>query len=292
MSATTSRGLGILARSLSIATKGAGKGFEHGNQWQYHPRSDRHSKIACWAILFDLLLRGGALARHVKAGKVTFGINHTMRDYQHNRDKDLDLVICRSGQTVKKGGVTEFADMVAAYKVDLTVGEVASLASLPSIPLTDVKTALIALEAKAAMTEFGKARPRLYDELNSSHLTIHGDTDQAIAAGFAMVNTAQTFVSPLRNPWPIGVYPTRLNNHDQPKDAALTVRKLEQLPRRAAAGQPGFDAIAVVAVECANDGTPVRVIDGPPGPSPGDMLHYENFLERIETIYAHRFGGI
>jgi hypothetical protein len=53
------------------------------------------------------------------------------------------------------------------------------LSQLPSVPLTGVQTALIALEAKAAFTEFGKAKPRLYDELNTSHLTIHGDSGPA-----------------------------------------------------------------------------------------------------------------
>ena len=46
------------------------------------------------------------------------------------------------------------------------------------------------------MTAHGKALPRLHDELNSSHLTIHGASDYAIAAAFALVNAAATFVSP------------------------------------------------------------------------------------------------
>ena len=54
----------------------------------------------------------------------------------------------------------------------------------------------MALEAKACMTAHQRALPRLYDELNSSHLTVHGATDQAIAAGFAMVNIAGQYLSP------------------------------------------------------------------------------------------------
>jgi hypothetical protein len=27
----------------------------HGNLWQYHSRGDRHSKVACWGILLDLM---------------------------------------------------------------------------------------------------------------------------------------------------------------------------------------------------------------------------------------------
>jgi hypothetical protein len=284
-------GLGIIARSIGLATAGA-NGYAHGNRWQYHPRSDRHSKIACWSILFDLLLRGGLLARHVADGKVAFGINHKMRDFQHDREKDLDLVVCRRSEPLIQGGVTDFAAMVAAYAIVLDERERASLAQLPYVPLTGVQTALIALEAKAAFTEFGKAKPRLYDELNSSHLTIHGDTDPAIAAGLAMINAADTFVSPLRNPWPIGSHETVVNVHKQPKDTESTIAKVKQLPRRAATGQRGFDALGVIVLSCRNDGSPVGAVTAAPAPAPGDAFHYDSFIERIDTIYASRFTGI
>jgi hypothetical protein len=284
-------GLEIIARSLSVATAGA-NGYAHGNTWQYHPRSDRHSKIACWAIFFDLLLLEGLLAKHVAAGKVSFGINHQMQDYQNNRKKDLDLVICRRSTPTKQSGMSAFSDMVTEYGIVLTPTEHSLLAGLPAIPLTGVQTALIALEAKAAFTEFGKARPRIYDELNSSHLTIHGDTDPAIAAGLAMVNGADTFVSPLRNAWRIGAMPTITNKHKQPKDAASMVSKIKEIPRRPAVWQRGFDAMGIIVVLCANDGTPVQLVVGPPAPSPTDIFHYDRFIERIDTIYSSRFAGL
>jgi hypothetical protein len=284
-------GLQIIARSLSVATSGA-NGYAHGNSWQYHPRSDRHSKIACWAIFFDLLLMRGLLAKHVAAEKVAFGINHQMRDFQNDRQKDLDLVICRRSTPTTQSGLSAFADMISEYGIVLSSQERALLNALPPIPLTGVQTALIALEAKAAFTEFGKARPRLYDELNSSHLTIHGDTDSAIAAGLAMVNAAETFVSPLRNPWRIGAHPTVVNQHNQPKHAASVITKVKQLPRRAATGQRGFDAMGIIVVLCANDGTPVSLVVGPPSPAPTDAFHYDRFIERIDTIYTSRFAGL
>ena len=284
-------GLEIIARSLSVATAGA-NGYAHGNKWQYHPRSDRHSKIACWAIMFDLLLSNGLLARHVAAGKVSFGINHKMRDFQHDREKDLDLVLCRTAEPTSYSGMATFADMVAPYTIMLSAKERALLTGIPTVPVTGVQTALIALEAKAAFTEFGKARPRLYDELNSSHLTIHGDTDHTIAAGLAMINAGNTFVSPLKNPWVIGDYPTQINQHKQPKAAASMVEKVEQLPRRSAVGTNGFDALGIVVFTCANDGSPVGLVKGAPAPKLGDSFHYDSFIERIDTIYASRFGNL
>ncbi|MES0160396.1 MULTISPECIES: hypothetical protein [unclassified Mesorhizobium] len=76
-------GLDIVARSMSVATSGSPgrKPFQNGNTWQYHPRSDRHSKIACWALMYDLLLESELLRHHVATGKVAIGINHEMRDF-------------------------------------------------------------------------------------------------------------------------------------------------------------------------------------------------------------------
>jgi hypothetical protein len=275
---------------MSDSNSGA-SGYAHGNRWQYHPRSDRHSKVACWAVLFDLARAHGLLAAHVRDGKVAFGINHTMRDYRLDRAKDLDLVVCRRA-ALASGGVTSFAQMVPAYGIVLDEAQAKELAALPEIPITGVQTTLVALEAKAAFTEFGKARPRLYDELNSSHLTIHGDTDSAIAAGLALVNAAPSFVSPLRNPWALGSMPTKVTTHRQPRDVEVTLAKLHQLPRRSAIGQPGFDALGVVVVECRNDGSAVTSISGPPAPEPGDALHYDTFIERLTTIYSTRYGSL
>lgn len=242
--------------------------------------------------------RDTAIARHFRQGRTAFGINHTMRDFQHDRKKDLDLVICRKGPEAHAEShgvaVSAFADMVAAYEIDLSIEDRADLSDLPEVPLTGVQSALVALEAKAAMTEFGKARPRLYDELNSSHLTIHGDTDSTIAAAFVLVNSATTFVSPLRAPYHIDAkHPAPATKHSQPRSAVSVIEKMQQLPRRSSQGVVGFDAVGLAAIDCPNDGTtPITVLSTQPAPQPGDAFHYDTFLERIETIYAARFAGI
>jgi hypothetical protein len=87
----------ILTRSMT-ATKISD---QFGNQWQYHPRSDRHSKVACWAAFYDLLNTSSLLRMHVADGKVIIGVNHTMQDFKTRRKKELDLVIawCTAGTT-------------------------------------------------------------------------------------------------------------------------------------------------------------------------------------------------
>jgi hypothetical protein len=57
---------------------------------------------------------------------------------------------------------------------------------------------LLSCESKAVMTEHGKTKPRIYDELDSSHEIVHQGDPDAIAAGITVVNIARTYVSPTR----------------------------------------------------------------------------------------------
>src|SRR5438105_8610001 len=142
-----------------------------GTPWQYHSRSDRHSKVACWGVLFDLLQQSSTLRRHAAQGKIIFGLNHEIRDFKQDRKKDLDLVIARPDPSAKAASGETFATLTKRYHVALDTMQTATLATLPALHSGPVGSVLMALEAKAAMTAHVKALPRLYDELNSSHAT-------------------------------------------------------------------------------------------------------------------------
>ncbi len=259
--------------------------------WQYHPRSDHHSKIACWGVLFDLLLASERLRDHAGSGKIAFGINHKMVDHTNNRSKNLDLVICRPAIGVGEPKET-FAELANKFSLQLSDAERDQLAAMPPLFRQPVGSVLLALEAKAAMTAFAKARPRLYDELASSHSVIHGDTDSAIAVGFAMINGSPTFISPTSNAGLAYGAPLVISEHDQPIQLEKTIEKVRSLPRRSAPGVPGFDAIAAVAVRCINDGvSPVTIISDPTeGAVPAqDVLHYATMINRVVGIYQNRF---
>jgi hypothetical protein len=142
------------------------------------------------------------------------------------------------------------------------------------------------------MTEHVKALPRLFDELNSSHLAIHGSADFAIAAGFAVVNHADRFISSDRNKCDLTTHPPVVTTHAQPKATERTIKKLEEIPRRTHGGAEGFDALGVVVLELRNDGTPVSIVRGPPAPAPADVWHYDQMIRRIASLYANKFGNV
>jgi hypothetical protein len=274
----------ILVRTLSKATRED----RFGNRWQYHSRSDHHSKVACWGIIFDLLGKCPLLRRHVEEGVVHFGINHEMRDFVHDRKKNLDLVLCTGSGATSTISPLTLRSMVEQYEIELTSLEKAKLDALPLLCRAPVGSVLAALEAKACMTAHQRALPRLYDELNSSHLTTHGANDHAIAAGFAMVNIASHYLSPDLNKQNRALEPT-WSTHDQPRDAQLAIDKVRQLPRRARTGDAGYDALSIVVIDCANDGSRVALVEEPPAPQPGDIYHYASMIDRLANIYATRF---
>jgi hypothetical protein len=174
----------------------------------------------------------------------------------------------------------------------LDVASRAELSRLPRLDETPVGAVHIALEAKACMTAFGKARPRLYDELNSSHLAIHGNSPHTIAAGLAMVNASDTFISPGKNDFDLSSQPPRISKHTQPRDAASVVEKLRELPRRSRDGEEGYDVFSIVVVNCRNDASPVTLVTGPPAPQQGDVDHYEMAVHRLAQLYEQKYRGI
>jgi len=277
----------ILVRTLSKTTRED----RYGNRWQYHSRSDHHSKVACWGIIFDLLRTSPLLRRHIETGAVHFGINHEMRDFVHDRKKNLDLVLCTTPSAAAAPVPLTFAALAANYEIDLAAKEVAELQSLPALRRAPVGSVLMALEAKACMTAHQRALPRLYDELNSSHSTVHGASDQAIAAGFTMINIAGRYLSPDLNKKNRETAP-EWSTHDQPRDAQLAIDKIRQLPKRSKTGDTGYDALSIVVVDCPNDGSPVSLISDSPAPQAGDIYHYASMIDRLGHIYATRFKDL
>lgn len=277
----------ILARFLQRL----GPPDKYGNRWQYHSRSDRHSKVGSWGIALDLLTTSSLLRRHAQEGKIVMGVNRTMTDFATGRQKDLDLVIARP---TGDGGATRrnFAGMAAQYGIELNDLESGILEALPALPVGPIGAVLVALEAKACMTAHVKSLPRLYDELNSSHLCVHGASRQALAIGYVQVNAAPEFVSPVINNRPLGLEPRVITRHRQPADTERVLDKVGEIPRRSASSESGFDGIGVTVLDLRNDGGPVSIVTGAPAPQPGDSFHYGSMVVRMANEYDTTFRDI
>ncbi len=248
--------------------------------WQYHSRGARHSLASCWGVLYDLLVHSALLRDHVTTGKVVFGLDHRMHDYQANRSKNLDLVIARphEGGWTKKRRPRHFSQLPGEFDMHLTESQLAELTALPDPIEGEVGAVHLALEAKACMTAFTKSYPRFYDELNSSHAVIHGSSNRALAVGLAIVNVAPDFLSPVG----------KLNKHHQPQDALGAMAKVEQLPRRSGDEGVGYDGLGIILLDLRNDGSPVTIPTDPPVPM---NYQYDRMILRIANEYDVRFRG-
>jgi hypothetical protein len=262
----------------------------YGNTWQYHSRSDRHSKVACWGIAFDLITTSSLLRRHVQDGKVVLGVNHTMRDFATGRKKDLDLVFARPDGKPRAGKT--FAELADRYAIDLTPAQRRILAGLPDWPIAPVGAVLVALEAKATMTAHIRALPRLYDELNSSHLCVHGASRQALAIGFAIINASPRFVSPDRNKVDMSTATPTVSEEPQPRSLVRTLEKIAEIPRRSNVRETGFDGIGVVVVDGVNDGSPFQLVTRRPAPQTGEPFHYDGMIARMANEYDTSFSTV
>lgn len=238
--------------------------------------------------MFDLLQNCSLLRRHAEAGSVCYGINLEMRDFERDRKKNLDLVLCTPSSSSFD---SDFKALGEKYEIVLDDNERKSLSELPTLRNGSVGAVLMALEAKACMTAHQRALPRLYDELNSSHATVHGATEQALAVGFAMVNFAVDYLSPDLNK-KNRTYSPVWSKHNQPRDGSLAVDKVEQLPRRSNTNGVGYDAFSVIGINLKNDGSPVSIFDAPPVPQKGANYNYETMIQRISHLYSTRFKDL
>ena len=275
----------ILARSLSsgaIADK-------FGNSWQYHSRSDRHSKIACWGVLFDLMLACPLLRSHATNGTVAFGINHEMTDFVSSRRKNLDLVICTPRSDPKLRKKVTFGDLIGGYDIQLAGPELDAFNSLPELVRKPVGEVMVALESKACMTAHTKAAPRLFDELSSAAQCINGSAPSAIAVGHVLVNTSPQFVSSDRNKLHRSAT-NRVDSHDpQPQSWEKALGTARKLTVRGYATERGFDAVGVTMLNGINDGTPFIIPSAPPSLASNDPLAYESMIHRLSGLYDTRF---
>lgn len=268
----------ILARTLSLSTK---KG-KSNVAWQYHSRSDTHSKIACWTLLFDLLCNCDSARKRAASGQLGFGINHVMVG---PINKTLDLVVTLVDADRSTQGRSSLSDLVQRFGIVLTAEERAALMALPAVfedGRSDVSEVALAIEAKACMTEHSKSLPRLHAEILATGYLARQAAPQCITASYNLVNAAKQFVSPGNA--------GKVNEHSQPEDARLVVDMIAKaIPLTRHTKDLGYDAVGVTVIECANDGSPVVVCGGSAAPSNTEHVHYGRMMVSLCSEFRRRF---
>jgi len=274
------RGPDILARTMSVATR-RGKAER---KWQYHSRSDNHSKVACWVVLFDLMRECDVFRRDVQAGKLGFGINHVMVGHIN---KTLDLVVTRVSSSRPSTDRVRFSDLVDRYGIQLNREDRDELSAIPVIESeirgADVSEVVVALEAKACMTEHLKSLPRLHAEILATGYLAKQAQPRCITVSYSLVNAADSFVTPSGD--------GRCNPHSQPDDAMRVVEMLgSAVPMARDKPGIGYDVIGATVVDCRNDGSKVKIVTRAPAPPRNHHLHYERMIVNLCSEYRARFG--
>ncbi len=232
-------------------------------EYRYHSRSDSHSKALCTLIIQDIVAACTMLADHARQGSIVYAINHRHEWPNSGKKKAIDLAF------------------------GLPVEEPA-LRGEESIRLGPISQVVFSCEAKTCMTEHSKSQPRIFDELSSSHVIVHAGDPKAIAAGIAVVNIAPKFISPLRQS---PGEPLEWTIHKQPQAAAKMIGHLRGLPVRRSSDEPGFDAFATIVINCDNQG-PASLWTEAPAPQPGDVDHYDSFIDAIARAYVRRLSEL
>jgi hypothetical protein len=279
---STDRPLGpqILARTISVP-RSIGKS---ARKWQYHSRSDHHSKVSCWCVVLDMLESCDVFRRDAENGTVSVAVNHLMTG---TVNKTLDLVVCRPMPRRAGASRRTFQDLVGAFCIELTDEDRLKLERLPPIPVEgreDVSEVLVALEAKACMTKHSGSIPRLHAEILATGFLAKQAVRSCLTVSYTVINSAPYFITPSEG--------HKRNLHKQPTDAKSVIDMIVKgIPSNSSFPQLGYDAIGISLIDCRNDGSPVEVVENEPAPTTRDFFHYQRMLQNICSQYRSRFAS-
>jgi hypothetical protein len=187
-------------------------------------------------------------------------------------------IVYQTNYTVNKGTRSE-------WNIDLVMGPGASKSILPgtSIAKADPSEIWIAVDAKAIMTEHGKARRNRQRDLNSMGEILRRKNPVPVTGAYVVINMADSFRSPLRN---------KITQHKNiERIVTETVSLMMEVLKNGEAGRPGLDAVGITVIDYTNtEGSECRLVEGPPAPDSISPLHYDRFISALCAEFSQRFG--
>ena len=201
-------------------------------------------------------------------------------------NKTLDLVVTLADPDRRHEGNRTFESMVGELGIRLSDDETTALDNLPRVRVEgakDVSEVVIALEAKACMTEHVKSIPRLHAEILATGYLARKASPHCITVSFTLVNASEAFRSPGNS--------GKVTAHHQPADARRVIEMLSRaIPSATELGGHGYDVMGVVVIDCSNDGSPVTVVTSAPAPGADSHVHYERMVRSLCSAFRRRFA--
>lgn len=227
----------------------------------YHPRSDTHGGAQCRFFLDDLLYESEAIRRAARKRDIVYQEDYVVGE--GGLEWNTDLVIGPSNN-----GLEAFKDMN---------GEIAR---------GDPADIWLAADAKSIMTEHQKARRNRQRDINSFADIMHHHHERALTAGILLVNLAETFDSPLRDPDDITshVHIERI--------VGEIIDMFDSINRSEGEISANLDGASVVVVQHSNlveNIGQTRLVTETPAPQSGERVHYRTFVKKMVGWFEDRF---
>jgi hypothetical protein len=192
--------------------------------------------------------------------------------------------LANEGTLVYQTNFTVNEGTPAKWTIDLVIGTNNSASSLPGswIAKADPSQVWIAIDAKAIMTEHGKARRNRQRDLNSMGEILRRMDPVPVTGAFVVINMASKFRSPLRS----GI--TQHRNIE--RIVGETIPLMQEILKDEKKGRPGLDAIGVTIVNYPNtEGSDCLLVQDSPAPDSLSPLYYDAFVSRLCDEFAKRF---
>jgi hypothetical protein len=115
---------------------------------------------------------------------------------------------------------------------------------------------------------------------------MHHHHERAITAGILLINLAERFDSPTRDPDDITDHP----NVERIVDEILDMfRAIDRSGGEVSNNLDGAGCVVIDHTNLVDDDQQTRLVTEPPAPQPGDEVHYRTFVGIIRELVESRF---